>query len=385
MSDEADRPLTRRERRLREMGQGESAQAQEPVQQSAAEPVVQAPAAAAPEGDPVISPFNADGSPRSRREMRMLREQALAAREGAAPAAQRSVFEAPAKAEQPDEVDADLEAVELEATQPLSLEDLQEFARAEAAEQEQEPAGADAAEQETAEEVVEDDVVEAVAVEPEGPESEPEPSEDDVRAEDAEAGADDAAPKKSYSFPDIAPLEDSFSVFDDPAIRQATPSTEVSTGAGDFDDLISRAVAQEGAASTTNTSALILPNLPDTGELSGPIGETGELFITGSIELPKSLGETGGHAPLHDSVEADPLGELGFDDLDLDSMPTTDDAISPVSATRAVSAMSAGDAIVAQETKEKSKLPLVLILTGGGLVVAVGALLIWGASAGMFG
>ena len=381
MSDEADRPLTRRERRLREMGQGESAQAQEPVQQSAAEPVAQAPAAAASEGDPVISPFNADGSPRSRREMRMLREQALAAREEAAPAAQKSVFEAPAKTEQPDEVDAGLEAVELEATQPLSLEDLQEFARAEAAEQE--PAGADAAEYETAEDVVEDDVVEAVAVEPEG--SEPEPSEDDVRAEDAEAGADDAAPKKSYSFPDIAPLEDSFSVFDDPAIRQATPSTEVSTGAGDFDDLISRAVAQEGAASTTNTSALILPNLPDTGELSGPIGETGELFITGSIELPKSLGETGGHAPLHDSVEADPLGELGFDDLDLDSMPTTDGSISPVSATRAVSAMSAGDAIVAQETKEKSKLPLVLILTGGGLVVAVGALLIWGASAGMFG
>ena len=381
MSDEADRPLTRRERRLREMGQGESAQAQEPVQQSATEQVAQASAAAAPEGDPVISPFNADGSPRSRREMRMLREQALAAREEAAPAAQKSVFEAPAKAEQSDEVDADLEDVELEATQPLSLEDLQEFARAEAAEQE--PPGADAAEHETAEDVVEDDVVEAVVVEPEG--SEPEPSEYDVRAEDAEAGADDAAPKKSYSFPDIAPLEDSFSVFDDPAIRQATPSTEVSTGAGDFDDLISRAVAQEGAASTTNTSALILPNLPDTGELSGPIGETGELFITGSIELPKSLGETGGHAPLHDSVEADPLGELGFDDLDLDSMPTTDDAISPVSATRAVSAMSAGDAIVAQETKEKSKLPLVLILTGGGLVVAVGALLIWGASAGMFG
>ncbi|MGD9607142.1 MAG: hypothetical protein AB7V10_06640 [Leucobacter sp.] len=383
MTDEADRPLTRRERRLREMGQGESAQAQEPVQQSAPESVAHTPAAAAPEGDPVISPFNADGSPRSRREMRMLREQALAAREEAAPAAQKSVFEAPAKAEQSDEADADLEAVELEATQPLSLEDLQEFARAEAAEQEQEPAGADAAEHETAEDVGEDDVVEAVAVEPEG--SEPEPSKDDARAEDAEAGADDAAPKKSYSFPDIAPLEDSFSVFDDPAIRQATPSTEVSTGAGDFDDLISRAVAQEGAASTSNTSALILPNLPDTGELSGPIGETGELFITGSIELPKSLGETGGHAPLHDSVEADPLGELGFDDLDLDSMPTTDDSISPVSATRAVSAMSAGDAIVAQETKEKSKLPLVLILTGGGLVVAVGALLIWGASAGMFG
>ena len=89
-------------------------------------------------------------------------------------------------------------------------------------------------------------------------------------------------------------------------------------------------------------------------------------------------------ADAHESFFEDAVF-LGFDDLDLDSMPTTDDSISPVSATRAVSAMSAGDAIVAQETKEKSKLPLVLILTGGGLVVAVGALLIWGASAGMFG
>ena len=53
--------------------------------------------------------------------------------------------------------------------------------------------------------------------------------------------------------------------------------------------------------------------------------------------------------------------------------------------TATVSRALSGNGHVAQETKEKSKLPLVLILTGGGLVVAVGALLIWGASAGMFG
>jgi len=196
--------------------------------------------------------------------------------------------------------------------------------------------------------------------------------------ESAETNAPEE-PKKSYTFPDIAPLDESISVYDDPALRAAAGASAAEAG-GDFDELISRAVAQEGAASTTNSSALILPNLPDTGELTGRIGETGELFITGSIELPKSLGETGSHAPLHDSLEGDHLDELGLGEI-----PTSDDLNSPVAAKRAVSAVSAGDAIVAQETKEQSKLPLVLILTGGGLVVAVGALLIWGASAGMFG
>jgi hypothetical protein len=41
--------------------------------------------------------------------------------------------------------------------------------------------------------------------------------------------------------------------------------------------------------------------------------------------------------------------------------------------------------VVAKPTKERSKLPLVLSLTGGGLLIAVIALGAWGASNGFFG
>lgn len=204
-------------------------------------------------------------------------------------------------------------------------------------------------------------------------------------ASDADEPAE-AAPKSAstgYSFPDIVPPEEWRSVFDDPASRQTPNGGQGAQASGDFDDLISRAVAQEGAAATSNTSALILPSMPDdTGGLSGPLGGTGELYLTGSIELPKSLGETGGHSALHDSIEMDPI--IGHDPAE--AQVTADHGPAPVSARHAVSArVPSSIPVVAKPTKERSKLPLVLSLTGGGLLVAVVGLGVWGASNGMFG
>lgn len=200
------------------------------------------------------------------------------------------------------------------------------------------------------------------------------------------AEATEAAPKSAstgYSFPDIVPPEEWRSVFDDPASRQGPTAGQSAQAGGDFDDLISRAVAQEGAAASSNTSALILPAMPDdTGGLSGPLGGTGELYLTGSIELPKSLGETGGHSALHDSIEMDPI--IGHDPAE--AQVTADHGPAPVSARHAVSArVPSSIPVVAKPTKERSKLPLVLSLTGGGLLVAVVGLGVWGASNGMFG
>lgn len=187
----------------------------------------------------------------------------------------------------------------------------------------------------------------------------------------------------AYSFPDIQPPEEWRSVFDDPNSRVTPVPGKKSEEPGDFDDLISRAVAQEGAAGSSNTSALILPAMPDdTGGLKGPLGGTGELYLTGSIELPKSLGETGGHSALHDSIEMDPItgSELP------ESQITADQGPSPVAARYAVSArVPSGAPVVAKPTKERSKLPLVLALTGGGLLVVVVGFGVWGATNGMFG
>lgn len=385
MSDEADRPLTRRERRLRDLEETGGVPAVDLSASPAAPSTAAGSTAAASEDEIEISPLNDDGTPRSRRELRELRDRALAAL-----AASKAAEAAAAEPQQPTSTETAAESESegldpsLEETQPFSLADLREIADDQAAAESAEAGdghGGAADSDDDAESASEADDASAseelldvdVDVDVDDVDDEASASE-----ESAETNAPEE-PKKSYTFPDIAPLDESISVYDDPALRAASGASAAEAG-GDFDELISRAVAQEGAASTTNSSALILPNLPDTGELTGRIGETGELFITGSIELPKSLGETGSHAPLHDSLEGDHLDELGLGEI-----PTSDDLNSPVAAKRAVSAVSAGDAIVAQETKEQSKLPLVLILTGGGLVVAVGALLIWGASAGMFG
>lgn len=188
--------------------------------------------------------------------------------------------------------------------------------------------------------------------------------------------------RENYSFPDIAPPEEWRSVFDDPSGREFPARSGNAQNDGDFDDLISRAVAQEGSTSSTGTSALILPSMPeDTGGLTGPLGATGDLYVTGSLKLPKSLGETGGHSALHDSIEMDPITG--------DQMPHRDDANegpAPVSARHAVSArVDSGIPVVAKPTREKSKLPLVLSLTGGGLLIVVVGLGAWGASNGFFG
>jgi chemotaxis protein histidine kinase CheA len=437
-SDE-ERPLSRRERRLREMAETGAIPA-------VGQPPVEEPEASAPLDEPEISPVNPDGTPRSRREMRELREQALAEMRAAetpeaeAEAAEEAGAETPAEAEaeteaetaaaEPEsesetaadsaaerepaaETEAETEAeaddeveFDLERTQAFSLQDIEEAtAGADAARMEEEAAaaedladdgeadGAFAAEAEFAvvegqpggPQTVEAEIIdEAAAAEErtaEPAEGDEDGAGDDAREADAEDSDSDAVPEPkaapAYSFPDIAPLDEGGSVFDDPAVRVAGAGA---AQGGDFDDLISRAVAQEGAASSTNASALILPDLGRTGQLSGPLGETGELFITGSIDLPKSLGETGGHASLLDSVQGDP------DDFVLGEAPAAEatGVIAPVSAARAVSARSTSAAVVAAPEKEKRRLPIALIATGGGLLIVIAGLAIWAASTGFF-
>lgn len=198
-----------------------------------------------------------------------------------------------------------------------------------------------------------------------------------------EQAADADAPKTPYSFPDIAPPEEWRSVFDEDS--KAGPGNDARSASGKdsgFDDLIARAVVQDGRAGGTNSAALILPDMPEDGGLAGPIGGTGELYITGSIDVPKSIGETGGHASIHDSIELDPVDELGAER----PHGGADQATGPISARRAVSASSAtGAPMFSSAGKEKSKLPLVLSLTGGGLILVVGGIAVWGFATGVFG
>lgn len=421
---EQERPLTRRERRLQQMA--DTGLTPVITAESVAENVVHD---APVEGEIYIAPVDEQGRPRTRREMRELREAALAEREAANPqsagdgdGAGASEIDVAAEGVEADaEAEVEVDAVEApESVDPSGVEpDEPVVAEAEesaslATAEEGDAFDASLAETQAfdLQDLVEAEIVpgdaasgdagaqaESLFAETEATEASPDPI--DISAVFAgEAGADfvtevaageaevdakpvDSTATQAYTFPDIAPLDDNISVFDDPAVRTVAPSAQAprQSSEGGFDDLISRAVAQEGAASATNTSALILPAMPEGSDLSGPIGETGELFITGSIELPRSLGETGGHSALLDSVEGDPLDDLGVSDRQV----VADASIAPVSAARAVSARAVPGPVVTEAQKEKSKLPIVLIATGGGLVVAVAALLIWGATSGMFG
>lgn len=486
MSDqEHERPLTRRELRLREQAESAGAESiDEAIASDPGVPAEQAPATDAAQSADIeveIDPLNPDGTPRTRREMRELRAAAvaelLAARGGdaespadEAASAEDDSYGAPTEAlsfeDLPvngDSLPADDAEIVLDApTEAFTLEDILDAAEpkaptgdAEAVAQlfgaDDAPAGVpDAAEDATEVDEapaadLESDALEIDDLDADSGEADQSEAAQQVDAVDAEllaedlaasavdgessapaAGADfvvdaageavdgedvaEAAAERAsdsdasdtpvgdeafvdadeedtsrdtagYSFPDIKPPEEWRSVFDDPSRAASITAPGES---GDFDDLISRAVAQEGSTGGTGASALILPSHPgDTGGLTGPLGATGELFVTGSIELPKSMGETGGHSGIHDSIDYDPF--LTGDNTE-SIAASAESGPMPVSALSAVSARRRPEVpVVAEPTKDRSKMPLILALSGGGLIVLVVGGVVYAASQGLFG
>lgn len=197
----------------------------------------------------------------------------------------------------------------------------------------------------------------------------------EISADDVDGdldGVDDAAaeePAVSYSFPDITPLEEERSVFDDNSPHKAD------TG---FDNLITKAVSDEGGASTSSASALILPESPVTQDITNTINATGQIYVSGGIQLPKSYAETGGHDSLQDFI--------GLEDDDHRGEHTTDSGTSPVSALSAVSSQHAqGAASFEKSPRDKSKKPLLFAVSGGVLVLISAGVVYWGATQGLFG
>jgi len=132
-----------------------------------------------------------------------------------------------------------------------------------------------------------------------------------------------------------------------------------------FDQLMNQGVSAGGIPTTTN--ALILPSIPHQGNTSGPLTSTGEIMITGSIDLPRSLGETGVHPNVYDSSEMDRM----LDQLDEGGHRS---GIAPVSASRAVSTHASTRGVMAPPKQRGLTLPTVLTVTVGVLAVGVLAL-----------
>ena len=142
-----------------------------------------------------------------------------------------------------------------------------------------------------------------------------------------------------------------------------------------LDELINRGIGAGGIPTTTN--ALILPSIPQPGPRVSPISNTGEIMITGSFDLPRSLGSTGAHPNLFDSSEMDHM----MDQLDVDQLGGDS---APVSASRAVSTHASTRGMLTPPKKQRASRPTVLVITTAILAVSVLALFVTGYLLGIF-
>lgn len=145
-----------------------------------------------------------------------------------------------------------------------------------------------------------------------------------------------------------------------------------------LDELMSRGIAAGGIPTTTN--ALILPSIPQQGPLGGQVNGTGEILITGSIDLPRSFGATGEHPNYFDSTDMD----IMLDQLDQREVDGPSTNVTPVSASRAVSSHSSTRGVMTPPKKRAMTLPAVLAATAAVLAVGVLALFVAGYFLGVF-
>lgn len=132
-----------------------------------------------------------------------------------------------------------------------------------------------------------------------------------------------------------------------------------------FDQLLAR--SSTGAVSMPN--ALILSQAPEVAPISAPMSATGEVLITGTLNLPEGLGSTGHALGTADGKEVD--ATLVDGELPAHSSPT------PIAASAAISTVkSAGEVIKPPAPEKGSKLMLTLAITAGALALALVGVLI---------
>jgi hypothetical protein len=134
-----------------------------------------------------------------------------------------------------------------------------------------------------------------------------------------------------------------------------------------FDDLISSRTV--GSTNSSQTSALVLPAVPSSMDMGTALDETGEVIITGSIDLPSSMGSNGAPAAGIESKDLDALLEIG-------ETEQSDGDVAPVSASRAVSTGASNNALVAPPKRGRVNVPVVLAITAGVLAIGVVGLLL---------
>jgi hypothetical protein len=137
------------------------------------------------------------------------------------------------------------------------------------------------------------------------------------------------------------------------------------------DNSFSRNVGVTSGAITTN--ALVLPSIPTVDDILSPLSSTGEILITGSINLPSSMGTTGALPARYDHSDVDAL--LAADDREDSSDPDS----APVRAIRAISThTSSGPVITTVKPKSNNRMLTVVAVSAAVVAAGIVALLIAG-------
>jgi hypothetical protein len=141
-----------------------------------------------------------------------------------------------------------------------------------------------------------------------------------------------------------------------------------------FEDLLGSGMTTTGQITT---SSLIIPVAPAQAEAGATSNSTGEILITGTIDLPRGLGSAGQDPNHFDGAGIDRLVEG-------DELPASVTAASPVSASRAVSSHGSTRDVVPATTNQSNKLLMTLAIAAAVLAAGVIAVLIIGFFGGAF-
>lgn len=187
------------------------------------------------------------------------------------------------------------------------------------------------------------------------------------------------APPSHHTLPSPAPLPPSAPVPPPLVEPEAAPDELVepssssapttgshwSVGVHDDEDPFTNTFSREVGSASHSTNALVLPQMPQSN-LSGPVTGTGEIIVTGMIEVPRIVTSTGTVPSVHDSADVDDYVEPG--DVEL-----TSTGAAPVSALRAVSGHT-GTGNIVHGKPQRNGNTLTTVLVAATVVMAVVAI-----------
>jgi hypothetical protein len=132
-----------------------------------------------------------------------------------------------------------------------------------------------------------------------------------------------------------------------------------------------------GGHASTTTSTLILPDIPRPNNFPTALNSTGEVLLTGSIDLPRSLSAMGADARSYDNSDVDSM----FDSQDREYSATDS---SPVRAARAVSTHTSSRGVIHATAPHGNRMLTVLFVTALVLAVAVTGFVVYAITNNVF-